>query len=261
MGGLVEGAVAVVTGGGRGIGRAACLELARHGADVAVVDIDPAIAAEVADEVRALGRRALAAGGDVTRESDRLALLTGAERVLGPIDILVNNAGIVQIINAFALTEADWDRMLDVNTKAVFFLCQAALPSMMERGRGAIVNVASTAGKRASGPLAAHYNASKAAVIAITRTWARIAAPRGVRVNCVCPGYIATPMWEKIDREMAALEGKPIGQPWREALATVPLQRGGTPDDVGRVIAFLASGMAGYMTGQAVNISGGLLTE
>jgi NAD(P)-dependent dehydrogenase (short-subunit alcohol dehydrogenase family) len=259
MEGLVAGRIALVTGGGRGIGRGTCLELARHGADVAVADLDPATAAAVAGEVRALGRRAVSVAGDVTTAAGRQAMLAAAGE-LGPLDILVNNAGIYQVMDAFQLSEADWDRMLDVNAKAVFFLCQMALPDMLARRRGAIVSIASTAGKAATGPMAAHYNASKAAVIAITKTWARIAAPHGVRVNCVCPGIIDTAMWAMIDHEVAAMQGKETGEIWQAAVANVPMGRGGTPEDVGRVITFLASDLAGYMTGQAINISGGVVT-
>jgi NAD(P)-dependent dehydrogenase (short-subunit alcohol dehydrogenase family) len=259
MEGLVAGRVALVTGGGRGIGRAICLTLARHGADVAVADRDRATAAAVADEVRALGRRAVSVAGDVTMAEGRGAMLAAAA-ALGPLEILVNNVGIFQVVHAFELTEADWDRMDAVNAKAVFFLCQAALAGMIERRRGAVVNIASTAGKGASSPTSAHYSASKAAVIAITKTWARIAAPHGVRVNCVCPGYIDTPMWAMIDRELGGMQGKAPRQLWSESVAQVPLGRGGTPEDVANVVTFLASAMASYMTGQAVNVSGGLIT-
>jgi NAD(P)-dependent dehydrogenase (short-subunit alcohol dehydrogenase family) len=186
--------------------------------------------------------------------------MLAAAAELGPLDILVNSAGIFQVSEPFALSEADWDRMLSINSKAVFFLCQAALPAMMARGRGAIVTIASTAGKGASGSHSAHYNASKAAVIAITKTWARIVAPHGVRVNTVCPGFIDTPMWAMIDREMGGRLGKAPRQHWSDSIAAVPLGRGGTPEDVARVITFLASDLASYMTGQAINVSGGLVT-
>jgi NAD(P)-dependent dehydrogenase (short-subunit alcohol dehydrogenase family) len=259
MEGLTAGRVALVTGGGRGIGRGTCLELARHGADVAVADLDAATAVSVADEVRALGRRAVGLAADVTTADGRRAMLEAAAE-LGPLDILVNNAGILRVVDAFDVTESDWDRMFAVNAKAVFFLCQAALPAMIQRGRGAVVNVASTAGKGAASPVLAHYSATKAAVIAITKTWSAIAARHGVRVNCVCPGYIDTAMWTMLDRELAVRRGRQPGEVWRESIELVPLGRGGTPDDVGRVIAFLASDMAGYMTGQAINVSGGLVT-
>jgi NAD(P)-dependent dehydrogenase (short-subunit alcohol dehydrogenase family) len=158
------------------------------------------------------------------------------------------------------MTEADWDRMLAINAKAVFFLCQLALPSMIERQRGAIVNLASIAGKTASNQFLAHYSASKAAVIAITKTWARIVAPHGVRVNSVCPGIIDTPMWAKIDREMTARQGRDLGAAWADAVANVPMGRGAQPAEIGDVVVFLASDLAGYMTGQAINVSGGVVT-
>ena len=259
MDGLVDGRRAIVTGGGRGIGRAICLELARHGADVCVADINADTAASVADEVRALGRRSVSVAGDIGVAAGRAAILAAADD-LGPVDILVNNAGIQQIVDPFKLTEADWDRMLNINAKAVFFMCQGVLPGMIERRRGAIVSLASAAGKMAVTPVTPHYNASKAAVIAITKTWARIAAPHNVRVNCVCPGMIDTEMWQMIDIEWGGMMGKARGETWDERIVQVPMGRGGTPEDVARVITFLASDMAGYMTGQAVNITGGWVT-
>ena len=259
MDGLVEGRNAIVTGGGRGIGRGICLELARHGANVVVADLNEETASQVADEVRALGRRAVSARGDVASQDGRAAIVAAADE-LGPLDILVNNAGIQQIIDPFQVTEADWDRMMEVNAKAVYFLIQAVMPGMIERGRGAVVNLASAAGKLAITPVTPHYNASKAAVIAITKTWARISAPYGVRVNCVCPGMIETEMWKMIDIEWGQMLGKNQGETWSERVNQVPMGRGGTPEDVARVITFLASDMAGYMTGQAVNITGGWVT-
>jgi meso-butanediol dehydrogenase/(S,S)-butanediol dehydrogenase/diacetyl reductase len=260
MDGLVAGRRAIVTGGGRGIGRGICLELARHGADVVVADINGDNAAAVAGEVRALGRRATSVAGDVGSAAGRQAILAAAEEQLGPVDILVNNAGIQQIVDPFTLSEADWDRMMAINAKAVFFMCQLVLPGMIQRQRGAVVNLASAAGKLAITPVTPHYNASKAAVIAITKTWARIAAPHGVRVNCVCPGMIDTEMWQMIDIEWGQMLGKPRGETWAERVAQVPMGRGGTPEDVARVITFLASDMAGYMTGQAINVTGGWVT-
>ena len=260
MEGLVEGRIAIVTGGGRGIGRGICLELARHGADVAVADLNSETAAAVADEVRACGRRAVSVAADVGTGQGRQAILDAAEDGLGPVDILVNNAGIQQIIDPFKLTEADWDRMMNINAKSVYFLCQLVIPGMVQRGRGAIVNLASAAGKLAVTPVTPHYNASKAAVIAITKTWSTIAAPHGVRVNCVCPGMIETDMWNMIDIEWGQMMGRARGETWAERIKQVPLRRGGTPEDVARVITFLASDMAGYMTGQAINITGGWVT-
>jgi meso-butanediol dehydrogenase / (S,S)-butanediol dehydrogenase / diacetyl reductase len=258
--GLVQGQRALVTGGGRGIGRAICLELARHGAEVAVADINLDSAVAVASELKGQGHTAIGIGGDVGTPAGRMAIFEETHAQLGPVDILVNNAGIQQIVDPFELTDADWDRMMAINAKAVYFMSQQALVGMIARKRGAIVNLASAAGKLAVTPVTPHYNASKAAVIAITKTWARIAAPHGVRVNCVCPGMIDTEMWGMIDREWGGMMGKQQGETWEERIKQVPMGRGGTPEDVARVITFLASDMAGYMTGQAINVTGGWVT-
>jgi NAD(P)-dependent dehydrogenase (short-subunit alcohol dehydrogenase family) len=259
--GLLAGQVALVTGGGRGIGRATTLHLARAGADVCVADLREDDAARVAEAARRLGRRALAVGGDVGQEAGRRSMVETAERELGPIDVLVNNAGIIQVVDPFELTEADWDRMLNVNAKAVFFLSQLVLRGMVARRRGAVVSLASAAGKSASGVNYLHYNVSKAAVIALTKTLAFAVARDGVRVNCVCPGIIDTDMWAQIDREQGQqLMGLGEGELMQRRIESVPMARAGTTDDVARVILFLASPLAGYMTGQALNITGGLVT-
>ncbi len=259
--GLLTGQTALVTGGGRGIGRATALYLARAGANVGVSDIDQSNAERVAGEVRSLGRKAVAVGGDVGKDLDRREMVATTERELGPIDVLINNAGIMQVVDLFDLTEADWDRMLNINAKAVFFMSQLVLKGMVERRRGAIVSLASAAGKVASGVKYAHYNVSKAAVIAMTKTLAQAVARDGVRVNCVCPGIIDTDMWTLIDREQGQrMMGLPEREWMNQRLANVPMGRAGTPEDVARVILFLASPLASYMTGQAINITGGWIT-
>ena len=259
--GLLADRVALVTGAGRGIGRATALLMGRAGADVCVADFDEAAAAGVADEVRGLGRRATVAGGDVGRDAVRRAMVAATERELGPIDVLVNNAGIMHVVDLFELSEADWDRVLDVNAKAVFFLTQLVVRGMVERRRGAVVSLASAAGKLASGTSWAHYNVSKAAVIAMTKTFAQATARQGVRVNCVCPGVIETDMWRQIDREQGqAVLGLRERELFESRVSASPMGRAGTPDDVARVILFLASPLAGYMTGQAVNVTGGWVT-
>lgn len=259
--GLMAGQTALVTGGGRGIGRATCLYLARAGANVCVADIDQTSADRVAGDVRNLGRQAIAVGGDVALDADRRAMVSTVERALGPIDVLVNNAGIMQVVDPFELSEADWDRMLAINAKAVFFLSQLVLKGMVERRRGSIVSLASAAGKLATGVNYLHYNVSKAAVIALTKTLSQAVAGQGVRVNCVCPGIIDTDMWVLIDREQGQkLMGLAEREWMNQRLAAVPMGRAGTPEDVARVILFLASPLAGYMTGQAINITGGWIT-
>ncbi|HLG52264.1 MAG TPA: SDR family NAD(P)-dependent oxidoreductase [Chloroflexota bacterium] len=259
--GLIAGQTALVTGAARGIGRATALYLARAGADVGISDLDQAGAERVADEVRRLGRKAVAIRADVASDRDRRAMLAAVEAELGPLDILVNNAGIMQVVDIFDLTEADWDRMLAVNAKAVFFMCQLVLPGMIARRRGAIVSLASAAGKAATGTKYLHYNVSKAAVIAMTKTLSQEVARHGVRVNCVCPGIIDTDMWALIDREQGQRMMGLAEREWmNQRLAAVPMGRPGSPEEVARVILFLASPLASYMTGQAINITGGWIT-
>jgi NAD(P)-dependent dehydrogenase (short-subunit alcohol dehydrogenase family) len=239
--GLLEGQTALVTGGARGIGRATALYLGQAGANVAVADLDIAGAEKAAAEVRELGRKAVGIGGDVASEGGRAAMVQTTERELGPIDVLVNNAGIMQVVPLFDLTEADWDRMLNINAKAVFFLSQLVLRGMVARRRGAIVSLASAAGKVATSTNYLHYNVSKAAVIAMTKTMSQEVAKHGVRVNCVCPGIIDTEMWSLIDREQGQkMMGLSEREWFNQRLAQVPMGRPGTPDDVARVILFLA---------------------
>jgi NAD(P)-dependent dehydrogenase (short-subunit alcohol dehydrogenase family) len=259
--GLLANQTALVTGAGRGIGRAVALYFARSGANVCVSDIDPAGAERVAGEVRDLGRRSAAVSADVGSDIGRREMVAVAERELGPIDVLVNNAGIMQVVGIYDLTEKDWDRMLNINAKAVFFLSQLVMPGMVARKHGSIVSLASAAGKAASGLKYLHYNVSKAAVIAMTKTLSHEVAKDGVRVNCVCPGIIDTDMWVQIDREQGqGLLGLGEREFFKRRLEQVPMGRAGTVEDVARVILFLASPLAGYMSGQAVNITGGWIT-
>jgi NAD(P)-dependent dehydrogenase (short-subunit alcohol dehydrogenase family) len=257
----LDGRVAIVTGAGRGIGRATALELAGHGADVVIADLTEDAAQRVAEEVRAAGRRALGLAVDVTEADDRAAMVEATVRDLSRIDVLVNNAGVYREFEPLAITEADWDGVLTVNAKAVFFCTQAVLPTMLAGGGGTVVNVSSIAGKGGS-PHSVPYGVSKAAVISITQGLAKAYARENVRVNCVCPGFVDTDMWAAIDREVGVEQlGKQPGEMWAEVTATIPLGRPAQPEDVARVIAFLATSQSGYMTGQALNVTGGLITH
>jgi NAD(P)-dependent dehydrogenase (short-subunit alcohol dehydrogenase family) len=254
----LEGQVAIVTGAGTGIGRATALELASLGADVLVAELDPASAERTATEVRALGRRSVAAPTDVTSRGDRQAMVRRAREELGRIDILVNNAGIHRSALPLDVTEAHWDAIMDVNAKAVYFCSQAVLPAMLAVGRGCIISVASMGGKVGS-KTSIPYGASKAAVISMTRGLALTYADQGIRVNCVCPGYVLTDMPPRTDREMVEILGYAPGQYLRQVAERVPMGRGCEPEEVARVVGFLASSRASYMTGQAVNVTGGLI--
>jgi meso-butanediol dehydrogenase / (S,S)-butanediol dehydrogenase / diacetyl reductase len=254
----LEGQVAIVTGAGRGIGRATALELARMGAAIVVAELDVTGAERTAEEVRALGRPALVVPTDVT---SRGALASMVERTLADfarIDVLVNNAGIYRAATALDVTEEHWDAVMNINARAVFFAIQAVLPAMIARKGGAIVSLASLAGKIGS-PNNLPYNASKAAVISITKSLALAHAGDGIRVNCVCPGFVETDMWTVVAREQGAMLGQTPEEFTRRRRAQVPLGRMERPEDVANVIGFLASSKSGYMTGQAINVTGGVI--
>jgi NAD(P)-dependent dehydrogenase (short-subunit alcohol dehydrogenase family) len=250
--------VAIVTGAGRGIGRATALELARMGADIVIAELDRAGAESTAAEVTALGRRAKVLPTDVTSRADLATMAERTRTEFGRIDILVNNAGIYRAATPLDVTEEHWDAVMNVNAKAVFFASQAVLPVMIARKAGAIISLASMAGKVGSrGNLP--YNASKAAVISITKSLALAHAADGIRVNCVCPGFVETDMWAAVSRDLGSMAGLSPEEFTRQRLAQVPLGRMERPEDVASVIGFLASRRAAYMTGQAINVTGGLV--
>jgi meso-butanediol dehydrogenase / (S,S)-butanediol dehydrogenase / diacetyl reductase len=254
----LQGQVAIVTGAGRGIGRATALELARMGADVVIAEVDTGGADKTAALVQDLGRRAAVVATDVTRRADLAALVERSLAAFGRIDVLVNNAGIYRAAATLDVTEEHWDAIMTINAKAVFFASQAVLPTMITARRGAIVNLASMAGKigsRTNLP----YNVSKAAVISMTKSLALAHAPDGIRVNCVCPGFVETDMWNQVAREQGTLLGQTPEEFTRRRAEQVPLGRMERPEDVATVIGFLASPRSGYMTGQALSVDGGLV--
>jgi NAD(P)-dependent dehydrogenase (short-subunit alcohol dehydrogenase family) len=243
---LLSGRVALVTGGARGIGRATALALADAGADVVVGyrERSDAAAATVA-EIEALGAGALAVRGDVAVRDDVRNVISATRDWRGRIDILVNNAGVLQQKPFSEITDTDWDQALSVNLKGAFICSQEVLPLMRGGGGGRIVNIASSGGQL-GGPLAVHYSASKAGLISLTRSLARIAAP-SVIVNCIAAGLIDTEMTQS---ELASDEG-------RDKLTQIPLARPGKPAEVAAAVLFLASS-ASYVTGQTINVNGGL---
>jgi NAD(P)-dependent dehydrogenase (short-subunit alcohol dehydrogenase family) len=254
----LAGQVAIVTGAGRGIGRATALELGRLGSDLVVAELDRTTAERTAAEVIALGRRAIVVPTDVTVRADLAAMVERTRAEFGRIDVLVNNAGIYRAALPLEVTEEHWDTMMNINARAVFFASQAVLPTMIAQQQGTIISLASMAGKvgsRTNLP----YNASKAAVISITKSLALAHAADGIRVNCVCPGFVETDMWTAVAREQSALMGLSPDEFTRQRHAQVPLGRMERPEDVANVIGFLASPRAGYMTGQAINVTGGLI--
>jgi NAD(P)-dependent dehydrogenase (short-subunit alcohol dehydrogenase family) len=254
----LQGQVAIVTGAGRGIGRAAALELGRMGADIVVAELDRPGAERTAGEVRELGRRTIAVPTDVMSRADLARMVERTRAELGRIDILVNNAGIYRAAATLDVTEDHWDAIMAINAKAVFFASQAVLPTMIRQQRGVIVSLASMAGKIGSA-FNLPYNASKAAVVSITKSLALAHAADGIRVNCVCPGFVETEMWKVVEGELGKLSGISAEEFTRRRLGQVPLGRMERPEDVARVIGFLASEKAAYMTGQAINVTGGLV--
>jgi 3-oxoacyl-[acyl-carrier protein] reductase len=242
----LAGKVAIVTGSARGIGKAIASALARHGADVVISDVDEAGARATAGEIEALGRRSLAVRCDVSKRDQVEALIEGAIATLGRLDILVNNAGITRDTLLVRMSEEQWDLVLDINLKGTFFGCQAAARPMMKARAGKIVNVASITGLIGNAGQA-NYSASKAGVIALTRTVAKELASRNIQVNAIAPGFIETEMTRDLPEKA------------REAfLQNIPLGRAGTPEDVAELVCFLASPASSYITGQCITIDGGL---
>ena len=254
----LKGQAAIVTGAGRGIGRAIALELARQGADIVIAELDQAGAKRTAEEVGALGRRAVAVPADVTSRADLRAMVDRAKAEFGRIDILVNNAGIYRAASTLDVTEDHWDAIMNINAKAVFFASQAVLPTMIAQKGGSIVSLASMAGKIGS-KTNLPYNASKAAVVSMTKSLALAHAAEGIRVNCVCPGFVETDMWTMVSRDQGKLLGMTAEEFTRQRAAQVPLGRMERPEDVAHVVAFLAGPRSGYMTGQALSVDGGLV--
>lgn len=250
----LKGRIALVTGAGNGIGRAIALRLAEDGADIAIVDLDEAGMAATQAQVRALGRRAEVERTDVGDPQGVARVTAALEQRLGPVDILVNNAGIVRLSPVLGTKMEDWNATMRANTEGVLHFCQALVPGMMARKKGAVVNLSSWLGK-AGRPNFGMYGASKAAVIMLTQALALEIAASGVRVNAVCPGLIdGTPM-----RVSAEAQSKALGIPAaKDRIGSIPLKRAGTPEDVAKVVAFLASDESDYMTGQAINITGGM---
>jgi len=254
----LQGQVAIVTGCGRGIGRATALELARMGADIVIAEVDAGGADKTAALVKDLGRRAVVARTDVTKRADLTAMVERARADFGRVDILINNAGIYRAAATLDVTEEHWDAIMTINARAVFFATQAVLPVMIAQKSGSIVSLASMAGKvgsRTNLP----YNASKAAVISMTKSLALAHAADGIRVNCVCPGFVETDMWTMVARDQSALLGQTPEEFTRKRQESVPLGRMERPEDVAAVIGFLASPRAAYMTGQALSVDGGLV--
>lgn len=242
----LKGKVAIVTGAGQGIGRIIALFLAQHGADVVVADINEQTLQEVAGEIEKLGRQALPVKMNVTVLAECDEMVKKAQERFGKVDILVNNAGITRDTVLLRMKEEQWDQVIAVNLKGTFNCTKAAIRSMFKSKYGRIINISSVTGAMGN-PGQANYSASKAAVMGFTKAIAREYAHCGITVNAVAPGFISTAMTDAIpEKEREAM------------ISMIPARQLGTPEDVANLVCFLASDLAGYITGQVIHINGGL---
>src|SRR5262245_59545672 len=257
----LDGRIALITGAARGIGAATARRLAADGAKLALADLDKAGVEKLAGELGALAIQA-----DVTRAADIVRMVEETKRCYGRIDVLFNNAGVIRVQPILDVTEAEWDRVVGVNLKAVFFVLQAVARVMKAQSpmagselRGKLIHTASIAGYRGGNHLTTPYSASKAGVISLTRSAAQALAPDRITSNCVCPGAVDTAMWEQLDAELGALHKLPPKESWKRRIAGIPLGRPEKPEDVAGIVAFLAGPDSDYMTGQALKVDGGLV--
>ncbi|UCC66571.1 MAG: 3-oxoacyl-ACP reductase FabG [Deltaproteobacteria bacterium] len=241
----LTGKRAIVTGAGQGIGKQIALKLAQRGADLIIDDINPQTAPQTAQEVQALGRKAIAIVADVSKKEEVDELVKTAVRELGGMDILVNNAGIARSSVLLRLKDKEWDEVLDVNLKGIFYCTKAVAPSMIKQRYGKIINISSIYGR--TGAIGdANYAASKAGIVGFTKSVAKELARYTINVNAVMPGLVDTPLLRGIPEKYL--------QPMIEE---IPLGRVGKPEDIANVVAFLASDDASYMTGAILEVTGG----
>jgi len=258
--GQLDGRTILITGAARGIGAACARRLAADGATLVLADVDPGVEHVAAE----LGQVAIRA--DVTRRQDIERMVDEPYRRWGRLDVLFNNAGVIRVQPMLEVAEDEWDRVMAVNLRAVFFVLQAVGRRMRDQGlipgselRGKLIQTASIASYRGGNHLMTPYSASKAGVVSLTRSAAQALARDGITSNCVCPGAVETAMWEQIDKEWGALEGLGVGEAWKKRIRGIPLGRPERPEDVAKVVAFLAGPDSDYMTGQALNVDGGLV--
>ena len=256
----LEGKVAVVTGGARGIGRSIVEGFAGERANVVISDILLDAAQELAETLTKDEVKALAVKTDVTKKSDADNLVAATLKEFGKIDILVNAAGVVRDIKFVDIEEEEWDRIMDINAKGVYLVTRAVVPHMIATRQGKIVNIASRSGKDAQAGLS-HYGASKFAVIGITQALAKELAEYDINVNAVCPGILRTNMWEKILDARSERTGLPREEIWARMIDSIPLKRPQVPEDIAYVVLFLSSKVARNITGEAINVNGGARTD
>ncbi|APV44976.1 2-deoxy-D-gluconate 3-dehydrogenase [Dehalogenimonas formicexedens] len=252
----LSGKVAIVTGGAQGIGKGIALRLAEAGASVAVSDINLESAQATVGEMKKMGYKAVAVQSDISKVAEAERTVQETVKHFGDLHILVNNAGVYPFASTETMTEATWDKTLNINLKGLMFFSQAAVRAMAAKGHGGkIVNIASVDGLHPTGNLLS-YDASKGGVIMLTKALAKDLAPKGINVNAIAPGAIVTP---GASGGLAGMSQEQIDAVTKAFLATIPMGRQGTPDDIGRVALFLASDAADYITGSVVVADGGYL--
>ena len=245
---MLKGKVAIITGSGRGIGKAIALKLAENGADIVINDIPGSdYADETKKEIEALGVKAIVVRGDVRNKDDVDALINQTVETFGKIDILVNNAGITRDGLMIRMSEEDWDMVLDINLKGAFNCIKAAARPMMKQRSGSIINIASVVGVMGNAGQA-NYTASKAGLIGLTKTVAKEFSSRNIRANAVAPGFIESHMTDVLTEEVK-----------NQYFDAIPLSRFGKVEDVAKAVLFLASDLSSYITGQTINVDGGLV--
>ncbi len=244
---MLEGKVALITGAARGIGKAIALKYASEGADIAFTDLNiDDVAQQTIKEIEALGVKVKGYASNAASFDEAQAVVTEVQKDFGKIDVLVNNAGITRDTLMMRMTEAQWDAVITVNLKSAFNFMHAITPVMMKQRSGSIISMSSVVGIGGNAGQC-NYSASKAGLIGLTKSMAKEIGPRGVRVNAIAPGFIIT--------EMTAALSEEVRNEW---VKTIPLRRGGTPEDVANVALFLASDLSTYVTGQVLHVCGGM---
>lgn len=254
---LLENKIAIVTGAASGMGRAIAEGMAAQGAHVVVADINAPAVEDAVRSIKANGGTASGRVVDIANRNDCHTLVDTVVDEFGQLDVLVNSAGVGQVKLLNEVTESDWDRIMGINARGLFFLSQAAMAAMRQRRSGRIINLASIAGRRGEA-LVAPYCASKAAVISLTQSFSEEGAPDGVTVNALAPGIVDTPYWKQSDLEFARIFGKAPGEHFAETIKKIPLGRAQQAHDVVPLAVFLAGEGGNYITGQTYNVDGGI---
>jgi NAD(P)-dependent dehydrogenase (short-subunit alcohol dehydrogenase family) len=254
----LEDKVAIITGAGRGMGHAESVRFAKEGAQVVVAEIDETSAKQTFEEI---GRRGLLCMTDMASVADINALVERTIATFGRVDILINNAGVTRSLGFFDVSEADWDWMYSINARGLFFCMQRVAQEMVKKRSGKIINIASIAGKGFRGTSNIAYAGTKGAVIAMTRIAASQLAQYNINVNAICPGATRTHLYETIQQELLAKRGITAAEADRRMEASIPLGRANSPDEIANMACFLASEESNNITGQSINVDGGLVWD